>query len=43
MEIEKACRYAVIGSGISVSRRYVMGAIPYREEIEKIYSELYEN
>ena len=41
MDIEKACRYAVIGSGLSVSRRYVLEAIPYREEIEQIYSQLY--
>ncbi len=30
-----ACRYAVTASGISVGRKYVLNAIPYREEIER--------
>ncbi|MBE7046389.1 MAG: hypothetical protein E7396_03135 [Ruminococcaceae bacterium] len=34
MDIKKACRMAVKASGISVSRRYVLNAIPYRNEIE---------
>ncbi len=41
MNLETACRYAVIGSGLSVSRRYVLEAIPYRQEIERIYKEVY--
>jgi hypothetical protein len=35
LDIDAACRYAVIASGISVGRRYVLNAIPYREEIER--------
>ena len=35
MELTTACRYAVTASGISVGRKYVMNAIPYREEIER--------
>lgn len=34
MTLKDACRYAVTASGISVGRRYVLNAIPYREEIE---------
>lgn len=30
-----ACRYAVAASGISVGRKYVLKAIPYREEVER--------
>lgn len=36
MDLTEACKYAVIASGISVSRKYVLNAIPYRNEIEKI-------
>ncbi len=36
MEIELAAKYAVAASGLSVSKKYVVGAIPYREEVEKI-------
>ena len=36
MPIELAARYAVAASGLSVGKRYVVGAIPYREEVEKI-------
>lgn len=36
MNIETACKYAVTASGISVSRKYVLNAIPYREEIERM-------
>ena len=32
--LEEACRYAVAGSGISVTRKGVIGAIPYRKELE---------
>lgn len=40
MDINKACRYAVVASGISVGRRYVLNAIPYRNEIEKYKDDL---
>lgn len=39
MDLEEACKYAVIASGISVSRKYVLNAIPYRNETEKILKE----
>lgn len=35
MVLTDACKYAVTASGISVSREYVLNAIPYREEIER--------
>ena len=35
MDLKKSCKYAVTASGISVGRRYVLNAIPYREEIER--------
>ena len=35
MPLEKACKYAVCASGISVTRRGVLDAIPTREEIER--------
>ena len=35
MDITTACKYAVTASGISVGRKYVLNAIPYREEIER--------
>lgn len=35
MDMITACRYAVTASGISVGRKYVLNAIPYREEIER--------
>ena len=35
MELEIACRYAVTASGISVSKKYVLNAIPERNEIER--------
>ena len=35
MDLKEACRYAVTASGISVGRKYVLNAIPYREEIER--------
>lgn len=35
MALKEACRYAVTASGISVGRRYVLNAIPYRNEIER--------
>ena len=34
--LESACKSAVIASGISVGRRYVLNAIPYRDEVETI-------
>lgn len=34
-DMATACRYAVHASGISVGRKYVLNAIPYREEIER--------
>lgn len=34
MDMKRSCERAVRASGISVSRRYVLGAIPYRNEIE---------
>lgn len=39
MELKEACKYAVTASGISVSRKYVLNSIPYRNEIEKILKE----
>ena len=33
MDMETACRYAVAASGISVTRKGVLDAIPYRKEI----------
>ena len=36
MSLTEACRYAVTASGISVGRKYVLNAIPYREEIERM-------
>ncbi len=35
MDLGIACRYAVTASGISVGRKYVLNAIPYRDEIER--------
>lgn len=34
MDMETACRYGVAASGISVTRKGVMDAIPYRKEFE---------
>ncbi|MBE6779282.1 MAG: ribokinase [Ruminococcaceae bacterium] len=39
MPLTEACRWAVTGASISVSRRYVLDAIPTRNEIEKILEE----
>ncbi len=36
MSLKEAAQYAVIASGISVGRKYVLNAIPYREEIERM-------
>lgn len=36
MDLPTACRYAVAGSGISVTRKGVLSAIPYRSEIERM-------
>lgn len=36
MNLKEAAQYAVIASGISVGRKYVLNAIPYREEIERM-------
>ncbi|MBR2036968.1 MAG: ribokinase [Lachnospiraceae bacterium] len=35
MDLSTSCKYAVTASGISVGRKYVLNAIPYREEIER--------
>ena len=35
MDLENACKYAVTASGISVGRKYVLNAIPHREETER--------
>jgi len=35
MDLKKSCRYAVTASGISVGRKYVLNAIPNRNEIER--------
>lgn len=34
-DLPTACRYAVTASGLSVTKPYVLNAIPYRNEIEK--------
>ena len=36
MDMERAVKYAVCAAGISVTRSYVINAIPKREEIERI-------
>ena len=36
MSLKDASKYAVTSSGISVGRKYVLNAIPYREEIERM-------
>ena len=36
MSLRDASKYAVTASGISVGRKYVLNAIPYREEIERM-------
>ena len=36
MSLKDASKYAVTASGISVGRKYVLNAIPYREEIERM-------
>ena len=36
MSLSDAARYAVTSSGISVGRKYVLNAIPYREETERM-------
>ena len=33
MEIKEAAKYAVVASGISVSKKYVLNAIPYKNEV----------
>ncbi len=35
MSLKDACVYAVTASGISVSKKYVLNSIPYREEVER--------
>lgn len=35
--IEEACRYATCASGLSVTKKYVIGAIPTKEEIERSF------
>lgn len=36
MSLEDACRYGVIASGLSVSKPYVLNAIPHRDEVERM-------
>ena len=36
MSLTDAAKYAVTASGISVGRKYVLNAIPYKEEIERM-------
>lgn len=36
MDIITSCKYAVTASGISVSKKYVLNSIPYREDIERM-------
>ncbi len=36
MSLSEASEYAVAASGISVGKKYVLNAIPYREEIERV-------
>lgn len=36
MSLKNAAKYAVTASGISVGKKYVLNAIPYREEIERM-------
>ena len=40
MNLETSCRWAVAASGISVGRRYVLNAIPYRKETEQKLNEM---
>ncbi len=35
MSIQKACKYAVCASGLSVTKKYVLNSIPTRDEIER--------
>ena len=35
--LEEACRYAVTASGLSVTKKYVIGSIPTKEEIERSF------
>lgn len=35
MDLAAACKYGVTAAGISVGRKYVLNAIPYREESER--------
>ena len=37
-ELEEACRWAVCASGLSVTKNYVLNAIPTRKEIERMIS-----
>lgn len=39
MELRDACKYAVCAAGIGVTRKYVLNAIPYRDEVEKTVRE----
>lgn len=40
MELKAACEYAVAASGISVGKKYVLNAIPKRDEIESKIKEM---
>lgn len=35
MSLEDACAFAVAASGLSVSKKYVLNSIPYRDEVER--------
>ncbi len=35
MELQTACRYATVASGLSVTKKYVLNSIPTRKEIEE--------
>ena len=39
MSLKDAAKYAVTASGISVGRKYVLNAMPYREEIERMLND----
>ena len=39
-ELRAAARYAVVASGLAVTRRGVMAAIPYRDDVDLLYNQL---
>lgn len=42
MELAEACKYAVAAAGLSVGRKFVLNAIPYRNEVERLVDTLKE-